>query len=248
MALGLGNCIWTVSHLQPGPDRGEGEILMIYEPAQDGDKDWTAHDRWIGPFREQQCIFAMMADEAGRLWLTTGEGVFVADWRKLLERYRQQGLSTQQWRVADSQRRERADWPVRVRQLLADGQAAKAMELVDKRQADLGSVEASSPSETRAKWTIVQLHKAMLLAGEAKTRQSAIDLYQQLANCEWIEPAARERSWACQIEALAESQRWADVIRVAENAAKTFPRIMSATPDMHSCRQLLDRAREMLLK
>ncbi len=248
MALGLGNSICTVSHWKPGPDRNEGEVLMIYQPARDGDKNWASHDRWIGPFLEQQCIFAVMADEAGRLWVTTGSGVFVVDWRAFLGQYGQQGFSTQQWRLANSQRRERADWQVRVRQLLAEGQAAKAMELVNKQQSDLGQVDSSSPSEVQAKWTIVQLHKAMLLERDAKMRQGAIDLYQELATCQWIEPAARERSWACMIEAIAKSRRWTEAIQAAETAAQTFPRILSDSPDRHSCRWTVDRARQELKK
>ena len=248
VAVGLGECIWTIQRWEPRPDRGEGDVLMIYRPTPEADKDWPRHDRWIGPFRDRRCLFAMLPDAEGRLWLTSGSGVYVTDWRRFLARHRDVGFSTQQWREADRKRREQAGWRVQVRQLLAEGHPEQAMAIVDGQRAALGSVGAASAPAAQAQWTVVQLHRAMLLARNAATRPAAIDLYRQLATCPWVEPAARERSWARHIELLSESQRWAEVVQAAEEAAKPFPRILLQSPGTNSCRRTVEHAKKMLRK
>jgi hypothetical protein len=69
------------------------------------------------------------------------------------------------------------------------------------------------------------LNKAVVLGASIKTRAAAAELYQQLGDCPWLEPAARQQAWFGAIDALRILGHWRELISAAQMGSADFPAV-----------------------
>lgn len=217
-SLIVGQDIWMVvrpyEHVQ---HRGEGFYIMIYRPAPPGEKDWSGHDQWIGPFKLPGggTIFRLTGDNNGGVWVTGTDAVYRVEPKALLASARKEGLglSTEQWRKAFEHRAAQAEWPVCLRVMLVRKQYKQAFDLVETKLAELGDAKEDDSQDDRTAWTQAMLHKALIL-GCQEQWDDALAAYAQVGES-GVEPgrsfAAREAMWI-----LAMAERWPEFLKAVE--------------------------------
>ena len=120
------------------------------------------------------------------------------------------GLSTAGWRQDFENRLEQADWPVRLRVLLARRQFQPALGLVETKLAELGEATPALRQTVKIAWTQAMLHKALVLACLEQWDDS-LAVYAQVREM-GVDPgrrfAAREAMWV-----LAATKRWQEFLK-----------------------------------
>ncbi|HAU36454.1 MAG TPA: hypothetical protein DCX07_01895 [Phycisphaerales bacterium] len=243
-SLIVGQDIWMVvrpyEHVQ---HRGEGFYIMVYRPAPPGEKDWSGHDQWIGPFKLPGggTIFRLTGDNNGGIWVTGADAVYRVEAKALLASARKEGLglSTEQWHKDFEQRIAQSDWHVRLRVMLVRKQFKQALDLAETELAELGAVKEEDGQNARSAWTQAMLHKALILGCQERWDDS-LAAYAQVREF-GVEPggafAAREAMWI-----LAMAERWPEFLKAVEAQEMKLVEGDVLTSYVRQARKAIDKA------